>query len=200
MQYIQNGGLSEKAPLYWRYSKELSGSGVLGDLGSHMIDITRFLIGEFQSVCGQLGTFITKRKLQNSKKYGKVDVDDYCNFIAELEGEIPATFELSRFVFGRGNHQRIEIYGEKGGLIYSRENDGSLEVCIGKVYGDTLDYHTIPVPHSFEADQMESFFDIINGKEDGLSATIKDGCINQKIIDSVIESYNNKKWVLLSEE
>lgn len=204
-QYVNSASLASKQrPLDWRFSKEISGSGALGDLGSHMIDITRFIIGEFKSVCGHSGTFVKKRKLQDSEEYGNVNVDDYCNFMAEVDDGVPATFGVSRFAFGRFDFQRVEIFGEKGGLIYTsyrRETDNDvLEVCIGKVDGDATTYHKISVPQSFEADQMGSFFDIVNGKDDGLAATVSDGCITQKIIDSVIESSENRKWIILDKE
>ena len=204
-QYVNSASLaSRERPLDWRFSKEISGSGVIGDLGSHMIDITRFIIGEFKSVCGHLGTFVNKRKLPDSKEYGNVDVDDYCNFMAEVDDGIAATFGLSRFAFGRLGFQRVEVFGEKGGLIYTSykrfNNNNVLEICIGKVDRDATTYHKISVPQSFETDQMSSFLDIVNEKSDGLAATVRDGCIAQKIIDSVIESFKNRKWITLDKE
>ncbi|MCX7771838.1 MAG: Gfo/Idh/MocA family oxidoreductase [Clostridia bacterium] len=198
-QYLQAWAISEDVPLLWRFSKKVSGSGALGDLGSHMIDLARFVVGEFDSVCGQTGTFITKRKLPGSETYGTVDVDDYCNFMAELEGGIPAMFAIARYAFGRGNYQRLEIYGEKGGLVYSLEDEDTLEVCIGDVYGRAHDFHRIPIPNEFKKDQMQAFFDILLGKADNLSATIHDGLANQKILDAILESFEGRKWLSIKE-
>lgn len=77
-------------PLVWRFRKAVTGSGVLGDLGSHMIDMVRFLVGNIQKVCAHAGTFIKERKLPGSEQTGVVDVDDFCNFIGELK--VPASF------------------------------------------------------------------------------------------------------------
>jgi len=204
VQYFQSWAIDENQPLVWRFLKEYSGSGALGDLGSHMIDLARFLVGEFEKVCGHAGTFIKKRKKINSDEYGEVDVDDYCHFMAELEGGIIGNFCITRNAYGRGNYQRVEVYGSKGGLVYKLDEKGNqvdtIEVCIGDLYGQVRDYHEIPVPPRFKADQMQSFFDIVNGKGDGLAATIDDGCINQYILDCILESVKLGKWIPLKNE
>jgi predicted dehydrogenase len=200
-QYLQSWGKSESLPLIWRFVEDISGSGAHGDLGSHMLDLTRFLVGDFVKVCAQAGTFITKRKKLDSEEYGTVDVDDYCNYMAELEGGIPATFNITRYAYGRGNYQRIEIYGSKGGLVYTLDEKGdgvdTIELCLGEPYEQAKDYHQLPVPNHFKANQMQSFFDIIQGKGDGLAATLEDGYINQELLDSIIESFKEEKWVYL---
>lgn len=203
-QYLQAWGNSETLPLVWRFVEEISGSGAHGDLGSHMLDITRFLIGDFVKVCGQAGTFITKRKKLNSEDFAEVDVDDYCNYMAELQGGIPATFNITRFAYGRGNYQRIEVYGSKGGLVYMLDEKGdgedTLEICTGELYEKAKAYHKLPIPDQFKGNQMQSFFDILQGKGDGLAATIEDGYKNQKLLDSIIESFKQEKWVYLKGE
>lgn len=200
VQYLQSWGISEEVPLYWRFQKEYSGSGALGDLGSHMIDLTRFLVGDFEKVCAQAGTFVTRRKKPDSQEYGRVDVDDYCNYLALLKGGTSATFAISRFAFGRGNYQRIEIYGSKGGLIYSLENDDTIRVCIGDVYGQNKVYQELEVPSRFQSSQMQSFFDIIKGTGDGLAASIADGYATQLILDAILRSVNEQKYIDIKEE
>lgn len=201
VQYLQSWGKSENLSLEWRFVEKISGSGAHGDLGSHMLDMTRFLIGDFVKVCGQAGTIITKRKKLNSEEYGNVDVDDYCNYMAELEGGIPATFNITRFAYGRGNYQKIEIYGSKGGLVYTLDEDGTmvdtLHLCLGELYDQAKAYHQLPIPDQFKSNQMQSFFDILQGKGDGLAATLEDGYMNQKLLDAIKESFKTEKWVYL---
>lgn len=203
-QYFQSWAISDEVPLYWRFKKDQSGSGTLGDLGSHLIDLTRFITGEFEKVCGHAGTFITKRKMVDSEAYGTVDVDDYCHFLAEIEGGAGGVFSVTRDAFGRGNYQRIEIYGTQGGLVYSLDEAGThedtLDVCVGSVYGDARKFQRLPIPDRFKSFQMQSFIDIINHKSDNLAATIEDGRINQLILDSIIKSFEDKKWVNINEE
>lgn len=201
VQYLQSWGNNENLPLVWRFVKEITGSGAHGDLGSHMLDMTRFLAGDFVKVCAQAGTFITKRKKIDSNEYGTVDVDDYCNYMAELEGGIPATFNITRYAYGRGNYQRIEVYGSKGGLVYILDEKGdmaeTIQICSGDLYEQARDYHQLPVPERFGANQMQSFFDIVQGKGDGLAATLEDGYKNQLLLDSIIESFEKEKWIYL---
>lgn len=200
VQYFQGWAMSESIPLIWRFSKAVSGSGALGDLGCHMIDMARFLVGDFTKICSQAGTFIEKRKLPGEDSFGAVDVDDYCHFLAELAGGVPAVFAISRYAFGRGNYQRIEVYGEKGALVYNLEFDDSLQVCLGDVYGNARDFHNIPVPQHFAADQMQSFFNIVNGRGDGLAASIEDGAASQRVVDAVIASFEQGKWINISNQ
>lgn len=195
-QYLQSWADSD-LPLVWRFEKCRSGSGALGDLGVHMIDLVRFLVGEFTKVSGMTGTFVTSRKLCNAEGYGAVDVDDYCHFLAELEGGIGASFSISRYAYGRGNYQRLEVYGSQGAVIYGLEDQDTLLVCLGDVYKEAKTFTEVPVPSRFKADQMQSFFDIINGKGDGLAATIADGSASQKVADAIIKSFAEERLIKL---
>jgi Predicted dehydrogenases and related proteins len=202
-QYFQSWAISEKVELEWRFQKELSGSGTLGDLGSHAVDLARFMVGEFEKVCGSAGTFVTRRKKVDSDEYGKVDVDDYCHFLATLEGGIGAVFSVTRDAYGRGNYQRFEIYGTRGALVYKLDEDGKsedvLEVCIGDVYSESGCFQRINIPDRFVSERMQSFFDIVNKKGDNLAATIEDGRVNQLILDSIIRSFESEKWIKIGE-
>jgi predicted dehydrogenase len=196
-QYLFFTSIVGDKPLLWRFRKELAGSGALGDLGSHMVDLTRFLVGDFKAVCGHSGTNIKSRKQLQSDEYGDVTVDDYCHFMAKLDSGIAANYSITRCAFGRFNYQRFEIYGSKGGLVYHLDDADTLEVCLGDVYGQARSYQALPIPPQFQTNQMQSFFDIINGKGDGLAATIEDGVINQLLLDKILASAADLKWIQL---
>jgi len=197
IEYSQAWGPS--APLVWRFVKAKSGSGALGDLGSHAIDLVRFLTGqEYTRVVGDADTYVKQRRLPDGDGTGAADVDDYCNFLAHLDGGISATFHISRFAFGRGNYQRMEVYGSQGALLYKLDEtpgQDELELCIGQPMGNLHTFTPIPLPKEFAADQLQSFADIMNGNADGLAADITDGLANQKMLDAVIESFENGRWV-----
>lgn len=196
VKYFQGWARNPDVPLVWRFRKEVTGSGVLGDLGSHMIDMVRFLVGDIEKVCAHTGTFIKERKIPGSEQSGAVDVDDFCNFIGELKGGIPISFETTRYAFGRGNYQHVEIYGDKGGVIYDLANDtDTAQLCIGDTYSNVSDYHAVKVPASFSGNQMQSFFDILNGKSDGLPAGLADGHYVQTVLDAVIRSAEIRQWI-----
>jgi predicted dehydrogenase len=188
-------------PLVWRFIKEHTGSGALGDLGCHGLDLVRFVTGkEYLRVVSNADTYVKERRLPDGEGIGFSDVDDYCNYLAQMEDGISASFQISRFCFGRGKYQRMEIYGSKGALVYKLdENPGAdeLEICIGPVAGETHKFTKVPVPDQYKVDQMQSFADIINGRGDGMSATIEDGQRNQHAVDAVIQSYEEERWVKL---
>jgi len=197
-EYFQAWGLpaadGSLVALSWRFTKEKSISGALGDLGCHMIDLCRFMTGcEFTNVIADLDTLIRKRPLPDSDDgaYGDVTVDDYVNIIGQMEGPVAANLSISRFAYGRNNYQRIELYGEKGGIRYSLEAEGPdpLEVNIGnKPMRENHIWTTVPVPKRYKSSQMQSFADILNGSGDGLAADIRDALKVQQVVDSALES------------
>ena len=91
--------------MIWRLDKKLAGSGALGDLGAHIIDLARFLVGEPKSVMAMTSTFIPERPLPDGSGTGKVDVDDAFEAVVEFENGAVGTLEASRFAPGRKNHR-----------------------------------------------------------------------------------------------
>ena len=197
VEYYQSWGLPANdgtlVPLRWRFIKE-EASGALGDLGCHMIDMCRFMTGrEFLRVMADMDTFIKKRPIPDCDdgSYGDVTVDDYVNIVGQLEGPVAANIAITRFAYGRGNHQCIEVYGEKGGLRYLFEwdRDNVLEVNIGNApMRDNRVWASVPVPKKYNSTQMQSFADILNNCGDGLTADIYDGYKCQQVVDSVVAS------------
>ena len=197
-QYLQGWADDEELPLVWRFRKSLSGSGALGDLGSHIFDLERFLVGDIRRVVADADTIIRRRKTTDGEGFGEVDVDDYCHVLARMEGGVSSSMTISRFAYGRGNYQRIEIYGSKGALVYGLEDEETLHVRLGDPGDET--FRRVDVPADCRADQMKSFFNLLNGKGDGLDATLADGCVNQATIDAVIESFEKGRWVDVKKE
>lgn len=206
MQYFQAWGLERaQCPLVWRYIKSRTGSGAMGDLGCHALDLVRFVTGkEYTRAVGHTGTYVKERKLLTGEGMGKVDVDDFCNYMADMEDGISASFQITRFAFGRGNYQRMEIYGSKGAIVYSLDAapgvDDEIEVCEGDIAADVHSYVKLPVPDRYRSDQMQSFADIIRGKGDGMAATIADGQANQHVVDTILASAEEGKWLAVDGE
>lgn len=197
VQYFQSWN-PENIPMVWRFSKKLSGSGALGDLGSHMLDLTHFLLNkDVIKVIGHAGTFIKERKYADGSGSCAVDVDDYCNYLVQLDEDISATYAITRYGYGRGNYQRVEVYGSKGGLIYQLYDEDSLELCIGEAYNESKTFYKVRIPAHYKVSQMQSFFDLIKGKGDNKSATLEDGYINQKILDAILLSLEEERWIKL---
>ena len=199
MQYFQAWGLPEwQGARVWRFVREIAGSGALGDLGCHALDLVRFVIGrEYTKVVGHTGTYTRQRKIPGKDEFGEVAVDDFCNYMAEMDGGVSASFQITRCAYGRGNYQRMEIYGGKGAIVYCLDrvpNEDEVEVCIGDVYHQARAYTKLPVPDKYKSDQMQSFADIVNDKGDGLAADIFDGRKNQHVLDAVLASAAEGVW------
>ena len=200
MQYLQGGGgPSYDLPRSWRYQKSLTGTGALGDLGCHALDLVSFVTGKgYCKAVGHADTFVHQRSLEEGEGMGEVDVDDFCHYLMEMDGKTSANFSVTRFAYGRGNYQRMEIYGSKGALVYSLDvtpGVDELEVCIGSPYDRVGAFTKLPVPDRFRTDQMQSFADILNGRGDGMAATIEEGRRIQHALDVIIRSAEEEKWL-----
>ena len=107
-------------PMIWRLTKETAGSGALGDLGTHIIDLAHYLIGDIASVGAVTRTFITERPWGDGTM-GTVDVDDAFVSTVEFANGAIGTLEATRFAAGRKNGQSLEINGENGSIRFDLE-------------------------------------------------------------------------------
>jgi predicted dehydrogenase len=121
-RYLQEWIADPALPMVWRLRKEVCGSGALGDLGSHVIDLARYLVGEVSTVSGVTRTFVRDRA------GGTVDVDDAFEAVLEFENAAVGTIEASRFCPGRKNAFTWEINGSKGSLAFDLERLNELQV------------------------------------------------------------------------
>ena len=136
-------------PLSWRFQKKVAGSGTVGDIGTHVIDFARYLVGEIASVNAMVHTFIKERPLQaggndklaGSDKTGKgpkgaVDVDDEMITLLKFENGAVGSIEATRNAFGRNNFLTFEIHGTNGSLKFDYERMDELDVMFA---GDPAD-------------------------------------------------------------
>jgi predicted dehydrogenase len=129
--YLQDWLADPAFPLTWRLQREHAGSGALGDLGAHVVDLAQYLTGQLLSgVSGALATFVPERPVPGGEgRTGPVTVDDAVAFTARLESGALATFEATRFATGRKNALRIEVNGSRGSLAFDLERLNELEFC-----------------------------------------------------------------------
>ncbi len=121
-RYLQDWLADPDAGMAWRLDKGLAGSGALGDIGAHLVDLARYLVGEPASVAASAETFIPERP------GGSVDVDDAIAATVEFESGAIGTWEASRMCHGRKNSLTFEISGSKGSLAFDLERLNELEV------------------------------------------------------------------------
>ncbi|WP_373861642.1 Gfo/Idh/MocA family protein [Micromonospora saelicesensis] len=138
--YLQDWIVDPQFPLVWRLQKDRAGSGALGDIGAHIIDLTQFVTGQrISGVSAVTETFVKERPLPaessglaasvdgHSAPTGTVTVDDAAVFVARLDGGALATYEASRFATGRKNALRVEINGSLGSVVFDLERLNELE-------------------------------------------------------------------------
>jgi len=135
--YLQDWIIDPEFPLVWRLDKKVAGSGSLGDLGAHSIDLARFLVGEFDKVIGLNKTFIKERPIVERMEglsaearadgpKGEVTVDDATLFLAEFKNGALGSFEATRFANGHKNGMSFEINGSKGSVRFEFERMNEL--------------------------------------------------------------------------
>ena len=130
--YLQDFIVDPGFPLIWRLDKNVAGSGSHGDLGAHVIDLARFLVGDFARVSGLQKTFIKQRPIvermiglsasaADTTEMGEVTVDDATIFMTEFECGALGVFEATRFALGHKNDLSFEINGSKGSVKFNLE-------------------------------------------------------------------------------
>ena len=135
--YLQDWLSDENSPMSWRLQKDRAGSGSLGDIGAHAVDLSQFITGvELESVSGVLQTIVKERPLAADfsglsgtagEGRGKVTVDDLALFTGRFKGGFLGSFEATRFSTGRKNALRVEISGSKGAISFDLEHMNELQ-------------------------------------------------------------------------
>ena len=224
-RYAQDRLADPEFPLDWRLQKETSGCGVHSDINSHIIDLGRYLVGEFEQVCGLLNTFIPERPLAealvpqrgSARKMGKVNVPDSAMFIGRMENGVLANVEATRYALGRKNHIAIEINGSKGSIYFDFEDMNRLKFYNGDDPKDRRGFRDIlvterdgvqpyvghwwPPGHGigYEHTFIHVVADFVNACVEGkpVQPTFEDGLKNQRVLAAVEESSQKGRWVKL---
>jgi predicted dehydrogenase len=139
--YLQDWITDPQFPLVWRLQRDKAGSGALGDIGAHIVDLTQYVTGQqITGVSGLTETFIRERPLPaeasglsasatngSRPATGPVTVDDAAVFVARLSGGGLASYEATRFATGRKNALRVEVNGSLGSAAFDLERLNELE-------------------------------------------------------------------------
>ncbi|MGY1796813.1 Gfo/Idh/MocA family protein [Geodermatophilus sp. SYSU D00525] len=154
-QYLQDWIADPSAPMSWRLEKDKAGSGALGDIGAHIVDLTQYITGEtVTGVSALLETFVKERPLPAAagslsgvagEGTGQVTVDDTAVFLGRFSGGAVATFEATRFALGRKNAIRIEVNGSAGSLAFDFEDMNVLEFFDGSEPAEVAGFRRILV-------------------------------------------------------
>jgi len=216
--YLQEWIMDPNFPFVWRLDRKISGSGALGDLGSHIIDLARFLVGEPRKVSAMAKTFIKQRPLPGGGS-AEVTVDDAFVSLVEFENGAMGTLEASRFCAGRKNHQVLEINGANGTIIFDlerlnelqvfwkdeqpRETQGFHNVLVSESYHPFWQHwwpqgHIIGWEHTFVHEIAHLLDAIVNKKPVApYGADFLDGYKNAVICDAILESAEKEKAIAI---
>lgn len=220
--YFQDWIIDPNFPLVWRLKKEIAGLGALGDMGAHIVDLARFLVGEFDSVMCTTETFIKERPepaavtgltAKKGEGKGEVTVDDAAIFMARFKNGALGAFETTRLAAGRKNYECIEVNGEKGSLSFNLERLNELQVFSGEDEQSTQGFKTILVTESshpyikawwppghiigWEHAMIHEVHDLMDSIARDIMPTpnFADGVKCQQVLEALGESAEQKKWV-----
>ena len=211
--YLQDWLADGSVPASWRTSRKTCGSGAHGDLNAHLIDLTRALTGlEFSAVCGVQQTYTKERPTGDGKTMAKVDVDDAFCFLARFSNGAIGTYEATRVAPGRKNHNRVEVSGTKGSIVWNLERMNELEyfsfddmrdaqgfrtiMCMDSVHPYAAhwwpDGHIVGYEHTF-VHHLADFVDCLHSGE-VFSPDFADGVKVQAVLEAALQSAKDGKW------
>ena len=212
--YLQDWLVDPEFPLDWRLRRERAGSGALGDIASHIVDLARFLVGEINEVVGMTETFVKERPLPDAGgERGVVTVDDAAAFLARFENGVFGIFEATRFATGRRNYQRFEINGSRGSLAFNFERMNELEffsladpdyaqgfrtILVTEGVHDYVSAwwppgHGLGYEHAF----VHAVVDFLNAiaRDEMPQPSFVDGVRCQAVLEAVSTSVETQRWV-----
>ncbi len=205
--YLQDWLADPAAPMTWRMRAERAGSGALGDLGAHIVDLARYLTGdEITGVSAVSATFTRSRPLADGPGTGTVTVDDAVVFTARLASGALASFEATRCATGRKNGLRVELNGSAGSLAFDLERLNELEFFDAGDDGASAGFrrvlvtegshpylsgwwppgHTLGWEHTFTHQARDLLTAIADGAQP--LPSFRDGLAVQRVLDAVARS------------
>lgn len=227
-QFLQDWIIDPEFPLVWRLQKEIAGSGSHGDLGAHVIDMARYLVGEFQEVIGMSETFVKDRPIPSSMTglhaegskstlRGPVTVDDATLFLARFAGGALGSIEATRFAAGHRCTHFFEINGSKGSLKFDFERMNELQVYLTDDADDVQGFRRVLATDSAHAysdvwwppghtiGYEHTFTHEVHemmlaiAEDRQPSPSFVDGVACQAVLEAVDKSIEERRWVAISE-
>ena len=212
--YLQDWITDPAFPLVWRLDRRTAGSGALGDIASHVIDLARMLVGEIAEVSGITETFIKTRPLpDNPQRRGRVTVDDAAVAAVRFANGAIGSIEATRLAPGRKNHNRFEINGSLGSVAFDLERLNELEVYVESDPPTLRGFRTVLVteqthPHmaawwppghiiGWEHTFTHMVYELLEAMADKRvpSPNFHDGVMNQRVLDAIERSARTRRWV-----
>jgi predicted dehydrogenase len=207
-------------PLSWRLSKDIAGGGALFDLGSHILDLIYYLMGDFVSVQATVETLIKERPIASgSTEKAPVNVDDFVLMQARMADNTLGSIEISRMGTGTTNDLRFEIFGQAGALRFSAEDPSWLEVFDVKdptqPTGGMSGFRKVQTVSHFEGHKapdwsmapgfattfVESQYRFLEAVSEDLqpAPTFRDALHIQQVMQAALISSDEHRWISIAE-
>lgn len=223
--YLQDWSADPNSPLSWRFKKSIAGSGALGDIATHVVDLARYLVGDIAQVNALMSTFITERPLQSGGAdslgtarggdgpRGAVDVDDEVMTMLRFHSGAVGSIEATRNAHGRNNFITFEIHGTEGSLFFNYERRDELQVAFAADPADRRGFRTIytgpahpngaalwPIPAlgiGYGETKIIEAHDFLKAVVEGgsVSPNFADGYATALIDHAIAESAERDAWV-----
>jgi predicted dehydrogenase len=210
--YLQDWTMDPNVPLLWRMDKDVAGSGVTGDLHSHIVDISSYLAGDIQSVAAASQIFVGERERPEGGK-SKIEIEDASVFVCRYAGGALGHFEATRFANGRKNANTFELNGENGSLYFDLEDmsrlwyfdsrqpkhvQGWTKISVWEEVHPYMKQWWVPgcaigYEHTFGNQAADLLAAVAAGKP--MQPSFEDGLKNQLILDAVMEACASDRWV-----
>ena len=218
-RYAQDWIVDPEFPLVWRLESSAAGTGALGDIFSHIVDLARYMAGEFESMCATTETFIKQRPIASgsernkTRRMGKVTVDDAVSAIGRFENGAVFNLEATRFAPGRKNSITLEINGSAGSIYFDLEDmnrlkffslrdpkkrQGFRDIIVTEPTHPYMDRwwppgHIIGYEHTF-VHTIADFVQAVVSKKP-VQPDFADALRTQRVLDAALRSADKKKWI-----
>jgi predicted dehydrogenase len=211
--YLQDWIVDPQSPLVWRLQRERAGSGALGDIGAHIVDLSQHVTSQrITAVSAMTETFVKKRPLPGTTTLAEVTVDDAALFLARLDGGALGSYEATRFATGHKNGLRLELNGSLGSVAFDFERMNELQFHDATIDGSEAGFtrvlvtepthpylqgwwppgHPIGYEHTFTHEVRDLLADIAAGVDPVPS--FADALQVQRVLDAVDRSAATAAW------
>lgn len=226
--YLQDWSNDPDLPLSWRFQRDIAGSGALGDIATHVLDLARYLVGEISAVSAQMQTFIRDRPISQGPDQlagaqrladaprGEVDVDDEVLALLRFDGGAGGSVEASRHAHGRKNFLTFEVHGDLGSVRFDYENRDELQVYLADGEEDRRGFRRVftgpahpygealwPIPAlgiGYGETKIIECYELMRAIATGAPAApdFGDGYQVARICQAITESADSGNWVELA--
>jgi predicted dehydrogenase len=218
MQFIASYSANPRGALSWRFSRELSGYGILSDLGSHAIDLAQFLCGPIARTTATSAILIPQRPkvemgtgthfsvVEGDVELGPVENEDWCAALVEFESGLKGTIELSRVVVGAEARYWFEISGTRGAVAWNFERMNELELNRGEGYARILMGPLHPdfarfqpgqgIPMGYDDLKVIEAYRFLQSVADGVQREpgVREIAAAACVLDAIARSFGSGRW------